>query len=79
MAEEVSAEKAKEIVEMLTGGGSIDSINTSLALGILPLVESIGDHDLVERLVEHAQKVAAYNKKINGLQVNRPLNISQLV
>lgn len=59
MAEEVSAEKAKEIVEMLTGGGSIDSINTSLALGILPLVESIGDHDLVERLVEHAQKVAA--------------------
>ena len=59
MAEEVSAEKAKEIVEMLTGGGSIDSINTSLALGILPLVESIGDHDLVERLVAHAQKVAA--------------------
>ena len=59
MAEEVSAEKAKEIIEMLTGGGSIDSINTSLALGILPLVESIGDHDLLERLVEHAQKVAA--------------------
>ena len=51
MAEEVSAEKAKEIIEMLTGGGSIDSINTSLALGILPLVESIGDHDLIERLV----------------------------
>ena len=42
MAEEVSKEKAKEIVDMLTQGGSIDAINTSLALGILPLVESIG-------------------------------------
>jgi tetratricopeptide (TPR) repeat protein len=58
MSEEVSKEKAKEIIEMLTGGGSIDSINTSLALGILPLVESIGDLDLLERLVEHAQNVA---------------------
>ena len=58
MAEEVSPEKAKEIVEMLTGGGSIESINTSLALGILPLVESIGDIDLLHRLVEHAQQVA---------------------
>lgn len=43
---------------MLTGGGSIESINTSLALGILPLVESIGDLDLLHRLVEHAQQVA---------------------
>ena len=58
MAEEVSPEKAKEIVEMLTGGGSIESINTSLALGILPLVESIGDMDLLHRLVEHAEQVA---------------------
>ena len=58
MAEEVSPEKAREIVEMLTGGGSIDGINTSLALGILPLVESIGDHQLLNRLVAHAQKVA---------------------
>ncbi len=58
MAEEVSPEKAKEIVEMLTGGGSIESINTSLALGILPLVESIDDMDLLHRLVEHAQQVA---------------------
>lgn len=58
MAEEVSPEKAKEIVEMLTGGGSIESINTSLALGILPLVESVGDADLLHRLVEHAQQVA---------------------
>ena len=58
MAEEVSPEKAREIVEMLTGGGSIDSINTSLALGILPLVESIGDAELVDRLVEHAQLAA---------------------
>lgn len=58
MAEEVSPEKAREIVEMLTGGGSIDSINTSLALGILPLVESIGDTELVDRLVEHAQLAA---------------------
>ena len=58
MAEEVSPEKAKEIVEMLTGGGSIESINTSLALGILPLVESIGDIDLLHRLVEHAEQVA---------------------
>ena len=58
MAEEVSPEKAKEIVEMLTGGGSIESINTSLALGILPLVESIGDLDLLHRLVEHAEQVA---------------------
>ena len=58
MAEEVSPEKAKEIVEMLTGGGSIDSINTSLALGILPLVECIGDTELLDRLVAHAQQVA---------------------
>ena len=58
MAEEVSPEKAKEIVEMLTGGGSIESINTSLALGILPLVESIGDMDLLHCLVEHAEQVA---------------------
>lgn len=58
MAEEVSPEKAREIVEMLTGGGSIDNINTSLALGILPLVESIGDHQLLNRLVAHAQQVA---------------------
>ena len=58
MAEEVSPEKAKEIVEMLTGGGSIESINTSLALGILPLVESIGDLNLLHRLVEHAEQVA---------------------
>ena len=54
MAEEVSKEKAKEIVDMLTQGGSIDGINTSLALGILPLVESIGDLELLDRLVEHA-------------------------
>ena len=58
MTEEISPEKAKEIVDMLTGGGSIEAINTSLALGILPLVESIGDHQLLDRLVEHAQKVA---------------------
>ena len=58
MTEEISPEKAKEIVEMLTGGGSIEAINTSLALGILPLVESIGDHQLLDRLVKHAQKVA---------------------
>ena len=58
MAEEVSKEKAKEIVDMLTQGGSIDAINTSLALGILPLVESIGDLELLDRLVEHAQRVA---------------------
>ena len=45
MTEEISPEKAKEIVEMLTGGGSIEAINTSLALGILPLVESIGDRN----------------------------------
>ena len=58
MAEEVSMEKAKEIIDMLTQGGSIDGINTSLALGILPLVESIGDMELLDRLVEHAQRVA---------------------
>ena len=51
-------EKAKEIVDMLTRGGSIDSINTPLALGILPLVESIGDVELLDRLVEHAQTAA---------------------
>ena len=57
MAEEVSPEKAKEIVEMLTGGGSIDSINTSLALGILPLVES-RRYGTLDRLVAHAELVA---------------------
>ena len=42
MAEEITPEQAQEIVSMLTQGGAMESINTSLALGLLPLVESIG-------------------------------------
>ena len=58
MAEEITPEQAQEIVSMLTQGGAMESINTSLALGILPLVESIGDDELLQRLVEHAGLVA---------------------
>ena len=58
MAEEITPEQAQEIVSMLTQGGAMESINTSLALGILPLVESIGDFELLQKLVEHAGVVA---------------------
>jgi len=58
MAEEITPEQAQEIVSMLTQGGAMESINTSLALGLLPLVESIGDYELLNKLVEHASVVA---------------------
>ena len=58
MAEEITPEQAQEIVSMLTQGGAMESINTSLALGLLPLVESIGDYELLDKLVEHASAVA---------------------
>ena len=57
MAEEVSPEKAKEIVEMLTGGGSIESINTSCTWD-LTTGRIHWRHGSLHRLVEHAEQVA---------------------
>ena len=58
MTEEVSAEQAEKILAMLTEGKSMDNVNTTLALRLIPLAEEIGKAELVERLLEHAHKVA---------------------
>ena len=58
MTGEVSPEQAERILAMLTEGKSMDNVNTTLALRLIPLAEEIGKAELVERLLEHAQKVA---------------------
>ena len=58
MTGEVSAEQAERILAMLTEGKSMDNVNTTLALRLIPLAEEIGKAELVERLLEHAHKVA---------------------
>ena len=58
MAGEVSPEQAERILAMLTEGKSMDNVNTTLALRLIPLAEEIGKAELVERLLEHAHKVA---------------------
>ena len=55
---EVSAERARQILDMLTAGGSMDHINTSLALRLMPLAKELGDEALVERLLDQATLVA---------------------
>ena len=54
----VSPEQAEKILAMLTEGKSMDNVNTTLALRLIPLAEEIGRAELVERLLEHAHKVA---------------------
>lgn len=58
MTGEVSPEQAEKILAMLTEGKSMDNVNTTLALRLIPLAEEIGRAELVERLLEHAHKVA---------------------
>ena len=58
MTGEVSPEQAERILAMLTEGKSMDNVNTTLALRLIPLAEEIGKAELVERLLEHAHKVA---------------------
>ena len=55
---EVTAQQAKKIISMLTDGGAIDNVNAPLALRLIPLAEELEDHELVERLLEHAEKVS---------------------
>ena len=58
MTGEVSPEQAERILAMLTEGKSMDNVNTTLALRLIPLAEEIGKAELVERLLEHAHKVS---------------------
>ena len=58
MEGEVSPERARQILDMLTAGGSMDHINTSLALRLMPLASELGDQALVERLLDQATLVA---------------------
>ena len=56
---EVSAEQAQKIIAMLTEGGAIENVNAPLALRLIPLAEELGNTDLVERLLKHAESSAA--------------------
>ena len=58
METDMSPEMASQVLGMLTGGGSMDHINTSLALRLIPLAQELEDSDLVEKLLEHASTVA---------------------
>ena len=58
MEADMSPEMASQVLSMLTGGGSMDHINTSLALRLIPLAQELEDSDLVEKLLEHARRVA---------------------
>ncbi len=55
MDTEVSPEMAAQVLGMLTDGGSMDHINTSLALHLIPLAQEVKDQELVEQLLEHYQ------------------------
>ena len=55
---EVTAEQARKILDMLTDGGVMDGINTSLALRLVPLALELDDVELSERLLQHAKNKA---------------------
>jgi len=56
--EEITPEMAKEVLSMLLGGGDSEGINTSLALHLVPLADEIGEAEVAERLLKHAEAVA---------------------
>ena len=58
MTNELSPERARQVLDMLTAGGAMDGINTSLALRLIPLAQELGDSDLITRLLDHASIVA---------------------
>ena len=60
---EVSAERARQVLEVLTAGGSMDHINTSLALRLIPLAQELDEEALVDRLLDHATKVATNDEE----------------
>ncbi|MEL0330751.1 MAG: hypothetical protein VW982_00880 [Candidatus Poseidoniales archaeon] len=63
MDTDMSPEMAMQVLGMLTEGGSMDNINTSLALRLIPLAQEVGDQELVEQLLEHASKTAANDEE----------------
>jgi tetratricopeptide (TPR) repeat protein len=58
LTNELSPERARQVLDMLTAGGAMDGINTPLALRLIPLAKELGDSDLVNRLLDHASIVA---------------------
>ena len=58
MTNELSPERARQVLDMLTEGGAMDGINTSLALRLISLASELGDSELVSRLLDHASLVA---------------------
>ena len=58
MDNEVSPEQASMVLNMLTGGGSMDTINTPLALRLIGLAEDLGQEELAQRLLDHALNAA---------------------
>lgn len=56
---EVSAEQARKILDMLTAGGAMENINTSLALRLRPLALELEDLQLAQKLLDHAKTIAA--------------------
>lgn len=63
MDADMSPEMALQVLDMLTGGGSMDSINTSLALRLIPLAQELENDALVERLLDHATTVATTDEE----------------
>ncbi|HII27425.1 MAG TPA: hypothetical protein HA353_03310, partial [Candidatus Poseidonia sp.] len=63
MDSDISPKMARQVLDMLTDGGSMDNINTSLALRLIPLAQELDDHDLVERLLEHASTIASSDEE----------------
>ena len=59
MDNEVSPERARQILDVLTQGGSMAHINTPLALRLMPLAQELGERELVEQLLDHASSVAS--------------------
>jgi len=59
----VSPERARQVLEVLTAGGSMDHINTSLALRLMPLALELGEEALVDRLLDHAMQVATNDEE----------------
>ena len=63
MDSEVSPEQARQVLDMLTAGGSMDHLNTSLALRLIPLAQELEEENLVEGLLDHATNVATNDEE----------------
>ncbi len=58
MDNEVSPEQASMVLNMLTSGASMDTINTPLALRLIGLAQELNQDDLAQRLLDHAMDAA---------------------